>query len=165
MLEVREELLTIAEISIGIAGFSGVMAVFLQQGGLHIVDRLRFINLFTTAFSTLVLTFVPIAFSHAGVQGERLWVYSSLVMTFAWALNSSLGARMLPYLREHVSHSLTLPRTAIIAPGVLNLVAQVLNVGGWFWEPGFLAYLFGLIVYMYAAGLMFVYVVLFRPHE
>jgi len=37
------------------------------------------------------------------------------------------------------------------------------NLGGWLWEPNFLAYLLGLFIYLYSAGLMFIYVVLFRP--
>jgi hypothetical protein len=34
-MEAREELLTIAEIAVGLAGFSGVVVAFLQRGGLR----------------------------------------------------------------------------------------------------------------------------------
>ena len=52
MPEGREELLTVAELAIGIAGFAGVIAAFLQRGGLHPVDRGRFVTLLSAAFGT-----------------------------------------------------------------------------------------------------------------
>jgi hypothetical protein len=76
-MERRDELLTIAD-------FSGVVAAFLQPGGLHRVDRVRFVTLFTTAFSTLVLTFVPLVPGFAGLTGTRLWSGSSLVMVILY---------------------------------------------------------------------------------
>lgn len=64
-MEGADELLTIAELSIGIAGFSGVVAAFLQNGGLHPFDRSRFINLFSLSFSTLIPAFVPLLLENA----------------------------------------------------------------------------------------------------
>ena len=58
-----------------------------------------------------------------------------------------------------------MPQIAVGLPSLINLVIQVLNFTGWLWAPGFLAYLFGLFVYIYAAGLMFVFVVLYRPPQ
>ena len=162
-MEVRDELLTIGEIAIGIAGFSGVIAAFLQHGGLHPVDRVRFVNLFTAAFSTLFLAFVPIAISHLTAESDRLWISSSLVMTLVWLFNLAVSARAIPQIRRHLSVNPTLPRALVGVPAIMNLGVQILNAGGWLWEPGFLAYLFGLFVYIYSAGLMFVFVILYRP--
>jgi hypothetical protein len=164
-LEVREELLTIAEIAIGIAGFSGVIAVFLQRDGLHELDRVRFINLFATAFTTLALSYVPIVVSHLAAEPEQIWRYSGGVMIVVWFVGSSLSyKRVFPTIRKHISDR-TLPFSLLVIPAVMNLGIQIFNLGGWLWEPQFLAYLFGLFAYLYAAGLMFVYVILYRPHD
>jgi hypothetical protein len=162
VLEVREELLNLAEIAIGIAGFSGVIAAFLQRDGLHPVDRARFINLFATAFSTLVLAYVPIVVSHRVAEPDQIWRISSAAMVVIWLFGSSASyLGVFPIIREHVFTPVAFWLLSI--PSMMNLAVQVSNAGGWLWHPGFLAYLFGLFVYLYAAGLMFVYIVLYRP--
>ncbi len=165
-MEAREELLTIAEISIGIAGFSGVIAAFLQRGGLHPLDRVRFVMLFGTAFTTLVLAYVPIVVSHLVDGTAQIWSYSSAVMIVVWITSIIFGIRFLiPELRRDHSNKSRTPGALIAIPSILNLGAQCLNAGGWLWAPGFVAYLFGLFVYLYASGLMFVFVIMFRPSE
>jgi hypothetical protein len=161
----RDELLTVAEISIGIAGFSGVVAAFLQREQLHQLDQARFINLFVVAFSALFLTFVPISFSYAGFSGMALWRWSSAAMIFAWLLNAGLMIFFIyPVIREHVPGRLRrIPSAAVAIPSALNLFVQILNLTGWFWEPGFLAFLIGLLVNVYCAAALFVYIVIFRP--
>jgi hypothetical protein len=162
-LEHREELLTIAEISIGIAGFSGVMAAFLQSGGLFKLDRVRFVNLFAMAFSTLTLAYVPIVVFELS---QSVWLYSSAVMIAFWFFNMGLGLfYVFPELRAEAGNNGKLASALIFVPSFLNLGTQTLNVMGWLWEPNFLAYLLGLFVYLYAACLMFVFIVLYRPVE
>jgi hypothetical protein len=56
-------------------------------------------------------------------------------------------------------------RILLVVPSVLNLWTQLLNAGGWLWEPDFLAYLLSLFVYLYASGLMFVIIILYRPGD
>ena len=165
-MEAREELLNIAEIAIGIAGFSGVIAAFLQRDGLHPLDRVRFVNLFATAFSTLALAYVPIVVSHLLDGNGEIWRYSSAVMIVFWFMNSLFGLLFVfPELRKDTVNTAKYPSVLLLIPSFLNLGTQCFNVGGWFWDPGFVPYLFGLFVYLYAAGLMFVYVILFRPAE
>ena len=165
-MEVRDELLSIAEISIGIAGFSGVIAVFLQRGGLHRLDRARFVFLFAMAFITLALAYVPIVVSHLVDDVNQIWPYSSAVMIIVWFMTVGFGLRYVnPALRGELEKEPNYPLLIIMIPSILNLGTQCLNLSGWLWEPGFVAYLFGLFVYLYAAGLQFVYIILFRPAE
>jgi hypothetical protein len=160
-LEHRDELLTIAEIAIGIAGFSGVMAAFLQRGGLHGLDRVRFVNLFVLAFTTLTLAFVPIVVAEVS---DAIWFYSSSVMIAVWFINIGFGIfYVLPQVRKNEGPSDILPGLLVWIPSFLNLGVQCLNLTGWLWEPGFLAYIFGLFVYLYVSCLCFVFVVLYRP--
>jgi hypothetical protein len=86
-------LLTIAEIAVTIALFAGVVAAFLHRGELHAVDRIRFVDLFTVAFEAVILSFVPIALSHLGFEGNRLWVWSSAVMIGLWTLHMMMVPR------------------------------------------------------------------------
>jgi hypothetical protein len=165
-MDARDELLTIAEISIGIAGFSGVVAAFLHRDVLHPVDRARFVMLFGLAFTTLGLAYVPIVVSRLFEEAVQVWTYSSAVMVAVWCATVTLTYLFLmPELLGDDAKRLTYRTALMVVPSVLNLAAQCLNVGGWFWDPGFLAYLFGLFVYLYASGMTFVFVILFRPSE
>jgi hypothetical protein len=53
----------------------------------------------------------------------------------------------------------------MLVPAFVNVAVQLVNATGWLHEPGFVPYLFGLFVYLYSAGLSFVYAVIFRPAE
>lgn len=116
-MEVREELLPIAEIAIGIAGFTGVIAAFLQRGGLHRVDRVRFVNLFVAAFITLLLAYVPIVVSHLVADAARIWTYSSAVMVVVWFLNVAFAcAYVIPSIRADFKNDAAAPTTFIAIP-------------------------------------------------
>jgi hypothetical protein len=163
-MDARDELLTIAEISIGIAGFSGVIAAFLHRDVLHPVDRARFVMLFGLAFTTVGLAYVPIVVSRLFEEAVQIWTYSSAVLVAVWCATVTLGYLFLiPELRRDDANRTGYQGVLIAVPSVLNLAAQCLNVGGWLWDPGFLAYLFGLFVYLYASGLMFIFVIMYRP--
>jgi len=169
-VDVREELLTIAEIAVGLAGFAGVVAAFMHRVDTPRADRIRFVNLFAAAFATIVLAYTPLVFLHLGVRGEDVWVRSSVVMLLAWFINSAIGSRVTRIFDEvdfggldGSANRVWIARSIIIGPALVNLVVQLLNVGGWWWSPSFVAYLFGLFVYVYSTMVMFVYMVLFRP--
>ena len=164
-VEHLDELMTIAEIAVGLAGFSGVVAAFLQPAGLHRVDRLRFVNLFSTAFATVVLAFVPVAIQDWTASPESLWARSSMAMAIAWCMSSVIVVRSVGEINRQFRGKLMLPRALLIPLSLVNLAVQVLNTTGWWWTPDFLAYLFGLFVYLYAAGVMFVFVVIYRPES
>ena len=164
-MEGRDELLTIAELAIGIAGFSGVVAAFVQRDGLHTLDRNRFINLFVTSLSTLLLAFVPVFLEPIVTTPARLWQTASGAMIVALVLNFLISYRLvLTVAREYMGANERRTAQAILAfPAVTNPLVQLLNVTGLMWTPSFQAYLFGLLAYLYTAGFLFVYILLFRP--
>lgn len=159
----QNELLTIAEIAIGIAGFAGVISVFAQRGHLSPADRLRFLGVISTAFSALLLAFVPIALAYTDLQQEQLWQTSSIVMLL-WTI---LGLAPVPLavrtIRLELNESSWVPLGLFLIPTVANLFVQLANSGSWFWQPNFIPYLMGMLAYLYNAGLFFVFIVLLRP--
>jgi hypothetical protein len=159
----HDELLTIAEISIGLAGFSGVIAVFIQRGGLPLADRLRFLALFVTAFTALVLAFLPIVLAYSGFKDQDIWQISSGTMVligFVALLTYPFAVRT---IRKEIEETSLLPHVLFLVPAGVHLVVQLANAGGWIWQPNFVPYLIGMLFYLYAAGLFFVIIVLFRP--
>ena len=96
-MEASEVLLTIAEMAIGLAGFSGVVLAFTYQGRLRPSDRYRFIGLFTQALTVALLCFVPFGFHYASLVGVSIWRGSSSVMVLLTLISAWLTAvRLLP---------------------------------------------------------------------
>ena len=163
-MEASDELLTIAELAIGLAGFSGVVAAFTHRGGFGPTDRYRFVGLFSQALTVSLLAFVPFGFHHAGQVGEVIWRGSSAVAVLLWVLNAWLiGSRLPEFSPEEA-----LPRLvtgAFLALPIVNLLFQLANVGGWPLAPSALFYLCGLVLWLGIAALFFAVLVLYRKTE
>ena len=158
-------MLTIAEMAIGLAGFSGVAVAFTRRGGFRQTDRFRFIALFSQALSVVVLAFVPIGFHHAGQVGPALWMGSSAVMLVVWVSSFwLLGVRFRPEFPADEQFSKQLSAVTY-SPPILNVSLQVANLVGWPMESGALLYLAGLILYLMTAALLFAFLFLFGAKE
>jgi hypothetical protein len=165
-MDFRDELLTVAELAIGIAGFSAVVAAFAHRGDLHERDIDRFRILVTSAGSAVILAFVPSLLSVLSLSTENLWRSASVLMIIA-----GIGG-MTPFLlriRRERRQGTAGPGSgfgvtlAIAIPSVANLLLQSANASGIFWSPNGALYLFGTLVWLWSAGVMFIDVVANRP--
>ena len=162
MIRGAEVLLTSAEIAIGLAGFSGVVAAFTR---LRTEDRVRFLMLVGGSFFVVLLAFVPFLLDLAGMPERSVWRWASATWAVAFA-------GCLPLLR--------LGRRAIVAQGtpapgwsivlivlVIGAVslAQLGNVLAWPYEPGPVPFILSLMTGLLASGVIFVYIVLIRPGD
>lgn len=164
-MEASDELLTIAELAIGLAGFSGVVVAFTQRGELRAADRYRFIALFSQALSVVFLAFVPLGFHHAGQVAPTVWTASSAVMLLVWVFTAwLLRVRLMP----EFSDDERLPKYSvgvIWGIGILNPLLQSANVIGWPMGSGPLLYLAGLILWLSVTAFFFASLVLYRAKE
>jgi hypothetical protein len=72
-LEAADTLLTLAEVSLGLAGFAGIVVVFGRgPGALPPADSLRLAALVGASFGTLFLSLIPIALGFAAIQFARM---------------------------------------------------------------------------------------------
>lgn len=72
---------TIAEISIGLAGFSGLIVAFRKSPGpLTDVQKFRLRILFANAFGAMFLSLLPDLLMSFGVPGSRIWFDSSAAL-------------------------------------------------------------------------------------
>jgi hypothetical protein len=164
-MEASEELLTIAELAIGLAGFSGVVVAFNRGEGLRPTDRFRFIAMFTAALSVLVVSFVPFGFHHAGTTGPALWMGSSAVQLASWvSIFLVLGVRFRPEFGadEQLTSWVSLPLYGL--SGLIPIL-QVANIIGWPMEPGPLFYLAGLILWLVGTSFLFALLVVFGARK
>jgi len=164
-VSVENALLTIAEMAIGVAGFSAVVAAFTGPRSLTVTDRRRFVWLFTNAFVAAVLPFVPVLLQEAFPTETELWRYSSACMAVVWVVAAAAWVfgevRQRP---EDVPESKGFWQgPAALVPPFLNFLLQLANVSGFFWEPSAVPYIGGTLIWLYAAALPFMSIVLERP--
>ncbi len=55
------------------------------------------------------------------------------------------------------------PYLLVWAPFTVNALVQAANLSGWPLAPGFAAYEFGLLAFLWTSGMLFVTIVLIRP--
>ncbi len=163
-MEESDELLTIAELAVGLAGIAGLVVAFTRQGRLSAIDRFRFIVLFSQALFVATLAFVPFGFHHAGRAGPVLWSASSGVMVVLMVCT----AWWVSHLRPAFSPEDLPPKwfyVAVFGSATFNLLLQIANFVGWPMESGVLSYLVGLLLWLSVPALIFAALVLYRPEE
>jgi hypothetical protein len=83
---IPESLLTIAQLALGLAGFSGVILVFSgSPDAMHPLDRLRMRMLLAMSLGAMILSILPFGIALLGAEGDTLWRICSgaLVVTLA----------------------------------------------------------------------------------
>lgn len=158
-MELQDELLTVAELAITIAGFAAVVTAFTTRGSLHANDIARFRILILCAGVAAALAFVPSLLFSLGYSGAGLWGTASAVMVVV-ALVSWAASRMQGRGEPSGSPAAML---AVASLGIFNLVLQVANATGLIWTPGGAAYLAGILIWLAVTVAFFVVIVVYRP--
>jgi hypothetical protein len=162
-VEPGDSLLTIAEMALGLAGFTAVVAAFTRPEGLAPADRWRFVVLFGIAIQVLLLSFVPIALASAGLSDLATWRTSSLVFAGVWTATGLLILRTLRGRRRMDPEPTLVGSLPVFIPAGFNFLLQTCNAVGWPTPPSFVSYLLGLLILLYIGAVFFAYLVLYRP--
>jgi len=164
-LDAFDTLLTLAEVSLGLAGFAGIVVVFGRgRGVLAPADSFRLLALVGCSLGTLFLSLISIALRAVGVPEPGLWQWSS-AMLLALAVPAHLFA--FARLRRDAAEILEVVPIRLVPLGafafLFNFVAQICNALGVGWSPNFGVYLFGLLLYLLFAALQFARMLFVRP--
>jgi hypothetical protein len=166
-LEASDTLLTLAEISLGLAGFAGIVMVFGRgPGALPAADSLRLAALVGASFGTLFFSLIPIALGFVGVAEPELWQWSSAIMVAVIVPAHLIGALRIRRIAAEMFEVTPVYLLGIGACLLLgNLIAQLCNCLGVASFPNFGVYLFGLIVYLGFAATQFARMLFVRPGQ
>jgi hypothetical protein len=164
-LEAFDTLLTLAEVSLGLAGFAGIVVVFGRgPGELAPADSFRLLALVGCSLGTLFLSLIPIALGFVGVPEPALWQWSS-AMLIAVAVPAHLFA--FSRIRRDAAAIFEVVPVYLLPFGAFlflaNFVAQICNALGVGWSPSFGVYLFGLLLYLGFAAVQFARMLFVRP--
>jgi hypothetical protein len=162
---IPDSLQTIAEISIGLAGFSGlVVALRKDAGPLTEVQKYRLRILFSLSFGAMFLSLLPDTLVNLGVPDERLWFVSSAAI-FAysflfivwWLMSSRRVARVAPEIFDSVAFiTMTIGHMIVLLLQLTVMLGLMENR-----EPGVIA--LGLIWYLINAAQQFVRMLFIQP--
>ena len=164
-MEAFDTLLTLAEVSLGLAGFAGIVVVFGRgPGPLPPADSLRLAALVGASLGTLFLSLIPIALNAVGVPEPELWRWGSAIMVALIVPGHVIGMLRIRSIAAEMFE--VTPVYLIGIGGCLllgNLIAQISNFLGAASLPSFGVYLFGLIVYLAFAATQFARMLFVRP--
>jgi hypothetical protein len=158
---------TIAEVAIGLAGFSGLLVAFRRSmGPLSNVQKFRMRILFALSFGALFLSLLPAIILNLGISEDKLWVYSSLAMSIyssyflAWWLSSSRRtAKKYPEIFDRWVFS------TMTVGHILNLVLQLFVVFKLVDSGHAGIFLIGLAWYLINASQQFVRMLFIQPQD
>jgi len=157
-----DSLPVIAEISLGLVGFTAVVAVLRRpDGGLGTINLFRSLHLLGYASATLLLSLFPFLLAAIGCEPEAMWRISSSAMS----LTGVVGLIPSPQQRQSISLATSLGRDAMwnrVGESIamksrlfalwgllaLNLVLQLANAVGLFGLPQFWPFLLGLLCFL-----------------
>ena len=90
-----DALQTLAEVAIGVAGFTGVISIFRRRsGGEDALSAWRTSTILTTSFASLLLSTVPMGLDLSGLREPSLWrVCSGLYVVVAVAVIADVVRR------------------------------------------------------------------------
>lgn len=158
---------TIAEVAIGLAGFSSlVVALRRDAGPLSNIQKFRMSVLFGMAFGAMFLSFTPWLLSASGVSPDFVWKIAALTMItwsvgfmYFWMSRSRRVAQSTPEIFNWRAFS------TMTAGHIVNLVLQFSIVLSWFTDtaPGIFGC--GLVWYLMHGSQQFVRMLFVQPRD
>jgi hypothetical protein len=154
----------LAEIATGIAGF-GTIAIVLARDPMRwsSAEYFRTAALFLCSLGALFLALLPVGLATSGLPERLLWQVTSAVMATAIVVFSVAMVRL---RRKHLEPALWFGRALTLTTfgtTLVNLVAQLLNVVGFPFEPNATSAFFGVVWFLLYGCLILVRIVFLPP--
>lgn len=154
-MEYSEVLLTLTEVSVAFAGFSGVVAVFgrLDVTEWSVGDRYRFYSLVETSLAAAFLSLLPIGLDAVRLSPGFVWKSASILSVVYVAtsyVTHIFGYRSVPAASRSGAAWADVYAAAIVDVVIVGLNIYNVTVLG---EPGL--FLLGLILLVGQAGFFF----------
>ena len=156
----------LAEIAIGLGGF-GTIAIVLARDPARWgpADFFRTAALFLSSFGALFLALLPIGLATAALPDVVLWRVSSAVMT---AFIVAFFVIVVLLRRRHLERAQWVGPSmgaAVSVTALVNLGAQILNSGGFLFEPNATCAFFGIVWFLMFACFILARIVFPSPES
>lgn len=167
MAEPADLLSTIVEFSIGLAGFSGVIGIFINQSGRWAyVDRFRITNLLIMSLTPGFMAFFTLGLMHASPGTQNAVNVSAgvfaLILSVALVIIPKSRAKVPEQDKHLVGPKIFIP---IAASFVIILSLQALIALSILSTQAFVIYYYSLVVMLLLAVVQFARLILARPND
>lgn len=162
-MDPTELLATIAEIALGIAGFSGVMVAFMQRPGrLTEIETYRIAVLLGASLGALFLALLPLTLMQFGLEPGAVWRSAGLAMVGLSVVGVAVYLRASRGAARHAPEIFNRPVFASLLAGhVANVVLQIVALTSPDPSPG--PYSLGLLWLLLHAAIQFARILFVRP--
>jgi hypothetical protein len=163
-LQGSEALSTIAEVGLGLAGFTGIL-VALGRGseGFSRPEVLRLLLLLVSSLGSMFLALLPFALQESGLGGTACWrISSALLASFTALALAYLGYQIQRHRREFGELFSGSVFVVVSAGSFVIVTLQVLNAAGIGAPPRVGPYLFGLLWLLFVASIQFARILFVR---
>lgn len=161
----QDLLLTIAELALALAGFSGVMTAFMKRPGqLTTVEVYRLAVLLGIAFGATFLALLPLVLAQLGAGGAPLWRGASAVMAAYSAIAVAVFLVSSRYISRRAPELFNWYLMGGIAAGhAANILLQLVNAARPAAAPGL--YTIGLLWYLFHGAVQFSRILFVQPAD
>lgn len=156
-MEAAEVLLTIAEVSVAFAGFTGIVAVIGRRaaGEWRTADLLRFWQMIEVSLLGLIFALVPFLFYYAGLSPASTWAASSGMLALASGIQMIRAAiRTLKAFGTDRSLSIVFS-TLYVLIGIVVMLILIGNALGIVYQRTVAPYLVGMFWQLCLASVLF----------
>jgi len=158
-VDASDILLGLAETAVGVAGFAGVSAAVMLNRTIQRIDQFRFVCLFASSLSVVLLAFVPLLLEMSGIEDRRLWVWSSAFFLGVTCVALPLAAFT---SRLAIQQESLAPRWALAILWIFTVAAPATQIINLLSSTGPVLYIAGLLSWLGASAVLFVIIVLAR---
>ena len=155
----------LAELFIGIAGFSGiVVALSGSSVASDPLDRFRVVSLLVIALGGAVFAAAPLVLADAGVPPKLSWIIASGAYSVYLALNAAWLIRRRFTMPQAALDSLHPVMWILVLGGSsISAVALLANAIGWPFSTAAAVYLYSLLYALLVSCIQFVRLLIVRP--
>lgn len=160
-----EILTTIAQLSMGVTGFSGIAIAFNRQPGrLDEVEAYRVLILFANSLAATFLSLLPFGFFYLGWSDAAIWRTSNaLCSLFGIAFLAIYLPPTRKYLREF-RELFSLPQLGFVVSGhIINALLQLISALGFLPGRALSVFIFGLLWLLFHSVFQFGRILFVQP--
>src|SRR5256886_11648130 len=158
-------LTTIAELAVGVTGFSGIVIAFNRAPGrLSDLEAYRILILFSTSLAALFFPLVPFALFHLGWSDLAIWrTGNALIVTFEIVFLLIFLGPVRRFWRRH-REIFNIWLYSFLAVGhVVSAVTQFFSAIGWSNRQALSIFLFGLLWLLFHSAFQFGRMIFVQP--
>ena len=159
-----EALSTIAEVGLGLAGFTGILvALGRSRAAFSRPEVLRLLLLLVSSLGAVFLALFPFALYESGVGDSACWRLSSVILAAFTSISLAYLGYQIQRYRGEFGELFSSTVFAIVATGSLAIfVLQLSNAVGLGAPPRSGPYVFGLLWLLFIASLQFARILFVR---